>query len=152
MPVWVLAAGSFFPPRDITHEDLVAIYDKDLCRAFPLQYRYSVDKEGISAGYYTPPDSIFAPSQEFPDNKCFCEPNEDPSAPCELKGLQNISPCHYGMPMVPARLGALLEAGRASSPASLRKSVVSDVDSCRVCLLHLLTFSDVSCSFGRGLK
>lgn len=74
----------------------MAIYDKDLCRAFPLQYRHLVDKDGISAGYYTPPDSIFAPSEAFPDNKCFCNPGESPTAPCELKGLQNISPCHYG--------------------------------------------------------
>lgn len=91
--------GSFFPPRDITHEDLVAIYDKDLCRAFPLQWRRFVDKDGISAGYYTPPDSIFAPSEAFPDNKCFCNPGESPTAPCELKGLQNISPCHYDAPV-----------------------------------------------------
>ncbi|KAE8747118.1 hypothetical protein FOCC_FOCC006116 [Frankliniella occidentalis] len=91
--------GSFFPPRDITHEDIVAIYDKDLCRAFPLQYRGLVDKEGISAGYYTPPDTIFAPSADWPDNKCFCQPGESPTAPCELKGLQNISPCHYDAPV-----------------------------------------------------
>lgn len=91
--------GSFFPPRDITHEDLVAIYDKDLCRAFPLQYRRRVDKDGISAGYYTPPDSIFAPSMEYPDNRCFCPPGESPESPCELRGLQNISPCHYDAPV-----------------------------------------------------
>lgn len=80
----------------MTHEDLVAIYDKDLCRAFPLEFKHLVDKDGISAGYYSPPDSIFAPSKAFPDNKCFCPPDVSPESPCELQGLQNISPCHYG--------------------------------------------------------
>lgn len=38
--------GSFFPPRDITKSDIVHIYDKDLCRILPLQYRRSTTKQG----------------------------------------------------------------------------------------------------------
>lgn len=38
--------GSFFPPRYYTNEDIVYLYDKDICRIFPLQYRESSEKHG----------------------------------------------------------------------------------------------------------
>ena len=38
--------GSFFPPRDVTHSDVVHVYDKDLCRSLPLVYRKPVVKDG----------------------------------------------------------------------------------------------------------
>ena len=85
--------GSFFPPRDTTGEDIVHIWDKDLCRVVPMKYRGPSDKDGIRADLYTPTDSVFdPPSNNTPDNECFCP--EDPST-CPPKGLQNISPCQY---------------------------------------------------------
>lgn len=38
--------GSFFPPRDITNADTVYVYDKDLCRIIPLEYKKPVVKDG----------------------------------------------------------------------------------------------------------
>lgn len=38
--------GSFFPPRYFTKADIVHVYDKDLCRIMPMQYRRSVSKHG----------------------------------------------------------------------------------------------------------
>lgn len=38
--------GSFFPPRDFTKSDMVYVYDKDLCRTLPLQYREPTTKHG----------------------------------------------------------------------------------------------------------
>lgn len=38
--------GSFFPPRYYTKKDTVYLYDKDICRTFPLQYRESGRKHG----------------------------------------------------------------------------------------------------------
>ena len=38
--------GSFFPPRYYTKADVVHVYDKDLCRVMPLQYREPVVKHG----------------------------------------------------------------------------------------------------------
>lgn len=38
--------GSFFPPRDLTKENTVYIYDKDLCRIIPLEYQKPVVKDG----------------------------------------------------------------------------------------------------------
>lgn len=38
--------GSFFPPREFTKSNIVNLYDKDLCRIFPMQYRGPVTKHG----------------------------------------------------------------------------------------------------------
>ncbi|XP_050685744.1 scavenger receptor class B member 1 [Leptidea sinapis] len=86
--------GSFFPPRAVTKEDIVYIYDKDLCRVLPMKYRKDVRKHGILAGLYTPPESTFEAADINPENRCYCE-NEK----CPLRGLQNISPCQYNAPV-----------------------------------------------------
>lgn len=44
--------GSFFPPRDITQNEVVYIYDKDLCRVTPLKYKERVDKDGMYDSTY----------------------------------------------------------------------------------------------------
>ncbi|XP_026680876.1 protein peste [Diaphorina citri] len=87
--------GSFFPPRDLTKSDLVHVYDKDLCRIWPLRYRRDVEKDGLKAGYYTPDDEIFSPGESQPENKCYC-PGQ---TKCPPKGLQNISPCQFDAPV-----------------------------------------------------
>lgn len=38
--------GSFFPPREYTDNDMRYVYDKDLCRIIPLEYRNTVYKDG----------------------------------------------------------------------------------------------------------
>lgn len=89
--------GSFFPPRDETGSDIVHVWDKDLCRVLPLQYRGPVEKTGIKADLYTPPDMVFGrPDESAPENECFC--SDDPTT-CPLSGLQNISPCQYSAPV-----------------------------------------------------
>ncbi|XP_014231233.1 scavenger receptor class B member 1 isoform X1 [Trichogramma pretiosum] len=89
--------GSFFPPRDKTNEDIVNVWDKDLCRVLPLKYRGPSSKTGIRADLYTPADTVFdPPSEETPDNECFCP--DDPGS-CPPRGLQNISPCQYSAPV-----------------------------------------------------
>lgn len=39
--------GSFFPPREFTDSDIRYVYDKDLCRIIPLEYRAQVYKDGM---------------------------------------------------------------------------------------------------------
>ncbi|XP_050447396.1 scavenger receptor class B member 1 [Cataglyphis hispanica] len=85
--------GSFFPPRDQTGADIIHVWDKDLCRTLPLQYRGPVEKTGIKADLYTPPDEVFGKSTE---NECFCS---DSITSCPAQGLQNISPCQYSAPV-----------------------------------------------------
>ncbi|XP_063927291.1 scavenger receptor class B member 1 [Zophobas morio] len=87
--------GSFFPPRYYTKADVVHVYDKDLCRVMPLQYREPVVKHGISADLYTPAASMFETVDQEPDNKCYCPGNDF----CPPKGLQSISPCQFDAPV-----------------------------------------------------
>ncbi|XP_050299903.1 scavenger receptor class B member 1-like isoform X2 [Anthonomus grandis grandis] len=87
--------GSFFPPRYYTKKDVITLYDKDLCRTFPMQYRLSDQKHGISYDLFTSADDIFESVDKKPDNKCYCPGNEY----CPPKGLQNISPCQYDAPV-----------------------------------------------------
>ncbi|XP_063632605.1 scavenger receptor class B member 1 isoform X2 [Cydia splendana] len=86
--------GSFFPPRAVTKSDLVHVYDKDICRILPLQYRRDVYKDGIQTGLYTPPASTFESADVNPENKCYCQGEK-----CPPRGLQNISPCQYSAPV-----------------------------------------------------
>ncbi|CAH1980103.1 unnamed protein product [Acanthoscelides obtectus] len=87
--------GSFFPPRYFTNQDMVHLYDKDLCRILPMQYRKSVSKHGIAADLFTPADTTFESVDKYPANKCYCPGNEF----CPPRGLQNISPCQYDAPV-----------------------------------------------------
>lgn len=89
--------GSFFPPRDKTGSDFVHVWDKDICRVLPLQYRGPANTNNIKSDLFTPPENVFGrPDETTPENKCFCI--NDPSA-CLIKGLQNISPCQYAAPV-----------------------------------------------------
>ncbi|XP_049545716.1 lysosome membrane protein 2 [Anopheles darlingi] len=84
--------GSFFPPRDITHDDVVYIYDKDMCRKLPLVYRKPVEKDGIGADLYTIAEDAYGPPNK--NNSCY-----DHVYYQSRRGLQNISPCQYGAPV-----------------------------------------------------
>ncbi|XP_047513560.1 scavenger receptor class B member 1 [Pieris napi] len=86
--------GSFFPPRSVTKEDIVYIYDKDLCRILPMKYRKDTYKDGIKVALYTPPESTLESAELNPDNRCYCDGNQ-----CPKRGLQNISPCQYNAPV-----------------------------------------------------
>lgn len=89
-----MLAGSFFPPRDQTGADIIHLWDKDICRTLPLQYRGPVEKTGIKADLYTPPDVLFGRPNKTASTEyeCFCS---DGIATCPSQGLQDISPCQY---------------------------------------------------------
>ncbi|XP_029158687.1 scavenger receptor class B member 1 isoform X2 [Nylanderia fulva] len=92
----IASEGSFFPPRDQTGANIVHVWDKDLCRTLPLQYRGPVEKTGIKADLYTPPDLVFGQPNETFENECFCSDGMDT---CPPQGLQDISPCQYSAPV-----------------------------------------------------
>ena len=85
-------AGSFFPPRDQTGADIIHVWDKDICRTLPLQYRGPIKKAGIKADLYTPTDIIFTRNETAKEDNCFCSDGIDS---CPPQGLQDISPCQY---------------------------------------------------------
>lgn len=76
----------------MTKEDVVQIYDKDICRIWPFRYRYDTTKNGIKVGYYTLDDNTFTSGDKYPDNKCFCPGRQE----CAPDGIQDIGPCHFG--------------------------------------------------------
>lgn len=107
--------GSFFPPREFTESDMRYVYDKDLCRIIPLEYRSQVYKDGkndlfesanrftvfpnriinintagIPADLYELPENAYGDAKNNPDNACYDSNDYD-----AIKGLQNISPCQY---------------------------------------------------------
>ncbi|KAH0949613.1 hypothetical protein HN011_006049, partial [Eciton burchellii] len=86
--------GSFFPPRDDTGANIVHLWDKDLCRRLPFQYRGPIEKTSIKADLYTPPDMVFG-RYNSTDNDCFCSDD----LTCPAQGLQNVSPCQYSAPV-----------------------------------------------------
>lgn len=43
--------GSLFPPRELTGEDTVHIYDKDVCRTLPFTYTRPVTENGKWEAY-----------------------------------------------------------------------------------------------------
>ncbi|GLH06644.1 Protein peste [Gryllus bimaculatus] len=89
--------GSFFPPRRSTHSDIVHVWDKDLCRIWPLQRQYSgASADGIPYDHYEPPDDMFDVPQRNPDNQCYCPDGDDECGP---DGLQNIAPCQFDAPV-----------------------------------------------------
>lgn len=88
----LIISGSLFPPRDLTKEDVVHVFDKDLCRTWPLRYRWNEVKDGITVGRYTPDDNAFTYSDRNSNNKCFCPGRQK----CPPDGLQDISPCQFG--------------------------------------------------------
>lgn len=88
--------GSFFPPRRFTNNEVLYVWDKDLCRIWPLHLQHSSYKDGVAYDYFTPPKNAFSTPDINPDNKCFC-PNDDEE--CGPEGLQNISPCQFDAPV-----------------------------------------------------
>ncbi|EZA58061.1 hypothetical protein DMN91_006308 [Ooceraea biroi] len=90
--------GSFFPPRDRTGADIVHVWDKDLCRTIPFQYRGPVEKTSIKGDLYTAADVFFSRANDTAatEYECFCP---DGIATCPPQGLQDISPCQYSAPV-----------------------------------------------------
>ncbi|KRT83428.1 hypothetical protein AMK59_4603, partial [Oryctes borbonicus] len=89
--------GSFFPPKYFTKgkQEIYHLYDKDVCRLIPLQYRKSETKHGIPVDVYTPADHMYESIEKAPQNKCYCPGNEY----CPPNGVQSIMPCHHDAPL-----------------------------------------------------
>ncbi|KAI4454658.1 scavenger receptor class b type-1 sr-b1 [Holotrichia oblita] len=89
--------GSFFPPSYYTKskQEIYHLYDKDVCRLIPLQYRKSETKHGIPVDVYTPADYMYQSVEKAPQNKCYCPGNEY----CPPDGVQSIQPCHHDAPL-----------------------------------------------------
>ena len=83
--------GSVFPP-DFTKSDTLWIYLGEMCRSLPLVYEKEVEREGLTALRFTPPESAFGDPDTYPENRCYCLT----SPKCPPKGVFNISVCQFG--------------------------------------------------------
>jgi len=83
--------GSVFPPF-VTKNQTFHIFNKDMCRALPIQYSETVYHHGLETYRFTPSPSAFSSS----DSSCFC-PSPGGCAP---EGMFNVSACQGDAPML----------------------------------------------------
>uniref|UniRef100_A0A6P7GJD8 Scavenger receptor class B member 1-like isoform X1 n=1 Tax=Diabrotica virgifera virgifera TaxID=50390 RepID=A0A6P7GJD8_DIAVI len=93
-----LVEGAFdgtFYPRPMTKTS-ITLFRKAFCRPVSLQFvEEGYTKQGFRSYNYKMPNNMFASPEENKDNECFCFNGE-----CPGKGLQNIGPCYYDIPIV----------------------------------------------------
>lgn len=85
--------GSLFPPG-LTPNSSVYLFARDMCRSLLLEYERTARHDGVETLRFTPPEDIFDPPEDRPENTCFCVDGP----PCAPRGLFNISQCQYGSP------------------------------------------------------
>lgn len=83
--------GSVFPPF-VTKDHTFHIFQKDMCRALPIQYSETVYHHDLKTYRFTPAPSAFSSS----DSSCFC-PTPGGCAP---EGMFNVTACQGDAPML----------------------------------------------------
>ncbi|XP_066991108.2 lysosome membrane protein 2 isoform X2 [Anabrus simplex] len=93
--------GTMFPPRLVQRKERLHLFNKDMCRRLPLEFKKEVEiKGGIPAYRYGPPDNVFGAPDTNPDNKCFCPGGEKLTEDCPLGGVFSVGPCTFGAPVL----------------------------------------------------
>merc|ERR1711963_429576 len=67
----------------------------DLCRSIPLVYQKDIVSNGVPGFRFVPPDDVFSPPDENPDNECYCN-NKECNVP---RGLFNMTACSFASPI-----------------------------------------------------
>ena len=88
--------GSSFPP-DLMPNTTLYLFNRDLCRSLPLVYQADVVSQGVPGYRFVPPEDIFSPPEENPDNACYCMVEGGCSVP---RGVFNMSACSFGSPVM----------------------------------------------------
>lgn len=88
--------GSTFHP-DITKNDTLYLFNKDLCQSLPLIYQKEIQMNGIPGFRFVPPKDVFSTPSENPQNQCFCLNEGGCLTP---SGLFNMSACQFGSPIM----------------------------------------------------
>ncbi|KAB0791760.1 hypothetical protein PPYR_03560 [Photinus pyralis] len=82
-------------PRNLPKDATLTLYRHGFCRPIPIHYNHTdTDKYGYKTYTYALSDHFLAPLSENPNNHCYCK-----KARCDLKGIGDISPCYYGVPI-----------------------------------------------------
>lgn len=93
----IKGSDGFVYPPNLTKNDKVHIYNRDLCRSIPLEFEKEiVDGNGIPGFRFVPPSNVFGTPNENPENACFCTNH---NGVCNTpSGVFNVSICQFGSP------------------------------------------------------
>lgn len=87
--------GIIFPSHLDKHV-MFRVYRKAFCRTLPIIFKKEVFTESGLPGYlYTLTDDFADTPDQNPDNECYCRKMKT----CLKKGLSNVTPCYYNMPV-----------------------------------------------------
>ncbi|KAJ8953747.1 hypothetical protein NQ318_015403, partial [Aromia moschata] len=87
--------GTVFPKK-MKKNSTITLFRKAFCRPVHLEFvEEAYTGQGFKSYNYKMKDNMFASPQKNPDNECYCV-----NGKCPDKGLQNIAPCYYDMPVV----------------------------------------------------
>ncbi|KAM7363506.1 lysosome membrane protein 2 isoform 2-T2 [Cochliomyia hominivorax] len=81
-------------PRNITKGETFRIYRKAFCRTLPIVYSHPGTLDGIEAYHFKLHEKAFDSDLNDRDSSCFCVNKK-----CLKKGLGNITPCYYNIPL-----------------------------------------------------
>ncbi|KAL7633573.1 UNVERIFIED_CONTAM: hypothetical protein RMT77_016106 [Armadillidium vulgare] len=87
--------GTSYPPR-LSKDDVLYMFNENLCRSLPLVYNNTLKHQGINAWRFVPPADVYANVSTKPENKCFCVRGP----PCIGGGVFDISPCKFNVSSV----------------------------------------------------
>lgn len=91
--------GTMFPPKLVQNRSRLHIFNKDMCRRLPIEFRDEVEIRGdIPAYRYQPPANVFDTPAQNPDNECFCP--EERGEKCLPGGVFSVAPCTFGAPIM----------------------------------------------------
>ncbi|XP_035902734.1 scavenger receptor class B member 1 isoform X2 [Anopheles stephensi] len=85
--------GSVFP-RNISKTEVFKVYRKAFCRTLPIAFEREGEVDGIKAYWFSIQENAFESSVDDPYTSCYCKSNQ-----CLPKGLGDLSPCWYNIPV-----------------------------------------------------
>ncbi|EZA62097.1 hypothetical protein DMN91_007879 [Ooceraea biroi] len=87
--------GIIFPSH-VNKQAVFRVFRKAFCRALPIKFKKEVlTQEGLPGYLYTLADDFADPPDQNPDNECYCRKMKT----CLKKGLSNLTPCYYNIPV-----------------------------------------------------
>ncbi|XP_017848941.1 scavenger receptor class B member 1 [Drosophila busckii] len=91
--IWGSHDATLFP-RDMNAQDTFYIYRRTFCRRLPMKFNRTLDFKGLDAFEFVMEPHIFDSELHNDNTSCFCKNNQ-----CLKKGVGNVSPCYYNMPL-----------------------------------------------------
>ncbi|EDV42341.1 uncharacterized protein Dana_GF17933, isoform A [Drosophila ananassae] len=91
--IWGSHDGTLFP-LDMDENDEFFLYRRTFCRRLHVKFNQSVSINGMDGLQFTMPPNAFDSHLDDSNSSCFCKNNK-----CLKRGVGNVSPCYYSMPL-----------------------------------------------------